>query len=64
MQKRRITLPEAKKMVADNKENTRFFDGSFKVDKLYNIFIKDFTDEECKVIIASLRLAGAKFNYS
>ena len=63
MNKRKITLSDAKQMLSDNKDKTRFFDGSLQIDKLYEMFFGEFTDPEVRVIIAALRLTGARFNY-
>lgn len=59
-----MTNNEAKNIINENKDNTSYFDGSISYDEMYNMlrYRMAFGEAETKVIIASLKLSGAKFN--
>lgn len=58
-----MTREQAKALIAENKDYTGYFDGSCTLDQMYEMLAirKQFRDAESKVIIAALKLAGAKF---
>ena len=58
-----MTREKAKAIIEENKDFTRYFDGSSTLDQMYEMlaFRMQFGDAESKVIIAALKLAGAKF---
>ena len=58
-----MTREKAKALIEENKDFTGYFDGSLTLDQMYDMltFRMQFGDAESKVIIAALKLAGAKF---
>ena len=58
-----MTREKAKAIIEENKDFTRYFDGSSTLDQMYDMltYRMRFGDAEAKVIIAALKLAGAKF---
>ena len=58
-----MTREEAKKIIKENKDNTGFFDNSIYLDAMYEMlrYSMKFGEAETVVIIAALKLAGAKF---
>ena len=58
-----MTREKAKAIIEENKDFTGYFDGLSTLDQMYEMlaFRMQFGDAESKVIIAALKLAGAKF---
>ena len=58
-----MTNAEAKQIIANNKDNTGYFNKSVNLDDMYEMLRQEmkFGEAETKVILASLTLAGAKF---
>lgn len=57
------TQEECKNIIAENKENTNYFDGSMTFNDMYQMlrYRMNFGESETAVIISSLIPNGAKF---
>ena len=58
-----MTREEAKKLIKEYKDNTVYFDNTMSENEMYKMlrFNMAFGEAETMVIIASLKLEGAKF---
>lgn len=56
-------IKQQKEIIKAHKDNTAYFDGSFSEQDMYSMlrFRMHFGEDETAVIIAALKLAGAKF---
>ena len=61
----KMSRPEAKELLNKFKYETDYFSGNLKYEDMYNMFRYrfNFGEAETVVILASLKLAGAKFKY-
>ena len=60
----RWSWEECRKIIAEHKDKTIWFDGSISMDSMFNMlrYQMRFGAAEATIIIAALILAGAKFS--
>lgn len=60
----RWSWEECRKIIAEHKDKTSWFDGSISMDSMFNIlrYQMKFGAAEATIIIAALILAGARFS--
>ena len=61
-----MTKAKAREIIEANKDNTAYFDKSISVKEMYEMlrYRMRFGEAETKVIIAALKVSGAKFRAS
>lgn len=60
----RWSWEECRKIIAEHRDKTNWFDGSISMDSMFNMlrYQMRFGAAEATIIIAALILAGAKFS--